>query len=177
MVFSCFSSSLSLPPPSSGASWVRVSLFVLSSSALSRRANETFLGFSCLARPSSRMIRSYTFVLHIHFEAFPSPSPWTGFGVVRGFSRCLVSCPPSRFSRVCVFAGLFFPVPPPSLPPPPFAWSFASCIFSLVSRLGKHGLSARNPTGPAWPVPWCVPLRPPPAGRRVGDAPRYGLGG
>ena len=27
--FSCFSSSLSLPPPSSGASWVRVSLFCL----------------------------------------------------------------------------------------------------------------------------------------------------
>ena len=108
-------------------------LFVVSSSALYRRANETFLGFNCPARPSSRMIRFYTFVLHIHFEAFPSLSPWLGFGVVRGFWRCLVSCPPSGFSRVCVFAGLFFPSPPPppSLPCP----LLVVCILHLLSCL------------------------------------------
>ena len=107
-------------------------LFVLSSSALSRRANKTFSGFNCPARPSSRMIRSYTFVLHIHFEAFPFPSPWPGFGVVRGFWRCWF-LPPFPFLSCLRFRRVVFSRPLPPLPPPPaLCLSFASCI-SLLS--------------------------------------------
>ena len=110
-------------------------------------------------------------------RGFPFPLPLARFWGRARVLALLVLAPFPFLSCLRFRRVVFFPSPLPSPSPPRPLLVVCILHLSLVSRLGKHGLLARNPPGPAWPVPWCVTLRPPPAGRREGDAPRYGLGG
>ena len=151
-----------------GSAWCQFLFFLL----FSCWRTETFLGFTCPACPSTRMVRNYTLELQPVIKVLPflrSPS----HACVWLFLFCLllgVSLPLSlRFARLpvgfCPSLSPFFPLP--SLPSPPPL--LLVCILHLLFR-------ETWPAGPQTfrPVPRRVFLHPPPVGRREEDALRYG---